>query len=92
MTTFKVMTWNLENLFQPNLNDAEQSRKYQEKLQSLSQLIKNLAADVIGVQEVGSPESFEDLINQLNGQYPYSQLSTQSDRRGIRVGFSLITH
>lgn len=87
MTTFKVMTWNLENLFQPNPNDAQQSREYQEKLQSLSQVIKNVAADVIGVQEVGSPEAFDDLINQLNGQYPHSQLSTQPDRRGIRVGF-----
>lgn len=87
MTTFKVMTWNLENLFQPDPNDAEEIQEYQAKLQSLSQVINHLAADVIGVQEVGSPEAFDDLINQLNGQYPHSQVSTQPDRRGIRVGF-----
>jgi endonuclease/exonuclease/phosphatase family metal-dependent hydrolase len=86
MTTFKVMTWNLENLFQPSA-DSETVQEYEEKLNTLAEVINRLEADVIGVQEVGSPEAFDDLLIKLEGKYPHSQLSIFPDRRGIRVGF-----
>lgn len=87
MTAFKVMTWNLENLFQPSETDNDSVREYEEKLKTLAEVINRLEADVIGVQEVGSPEAFDDLLIKLEGKYPHSQLSIFPDRRGIRVGF-----
>jgi len=87
MASFKVMTWNLENLFQPSESNAQTVQKYQEKLDTLAEVILRLEADIIGVQEVGSPEAFEDLLAKLNGQYPHAKLSTEPDTRGIRVGF-----
>ncbi len=87
MTIFKVMTWNLENLFQPSSSDSEIVQKYAEKINSLAKVILELDADVVGVQEVGNPEAFEDLVQQLENNYPHHQLSTAPDPRGIRVGF-----
>jgi endonuclease/exonuclease/phosphatase family metal-dependent hydrolase len=85
MTVFKVMTWNLENLFSPS--DPREVQEYQEKLQTLATVILNLDADVIGLQEVGGTEPLQDLLDLLGGGYPHHQLSTEPDSRGIRVGF-----
>jgi predicted extracellular nuclease len=88
MPTFKVMTWNIENLFQfgeqggPKTND-----QYQQKLQSLAAVILQLDPDVLALQEIGSPEALDDLVALLQNSYPHLQLSTRPDARGIRVGF-----
>ncbi len=87
MVSFKVMTWNLENLFQPSQSNPETAQEYQEKLTTLAQVILDLKSDIIGVQEVGNPSAFDDLLAKLDGQYPHHQLSTEPDTRGIRVGF-----
>lgn len=87
MATFKVMTWNLENLFRPDPSQPDSVGDYERKLESLAQVILRLDADAIAVQEVGSPEAFDDLVNQLEGRYPHQQLSNFPDSRGIRVGF-----
>jgi endonuclease/exonuclease/phosphatase family metal-dependent hydrolase len=88
MTTFRVMTWNIENLFQfGDQNGPKTDTEYQEKLQSLAQVILTLAPDVVALQEIGSPEAFNDLLALLQNNYPHLQLSTHPDRRGIRVGF-----
>ena len=56
-------------------------------------MITILAPDVVGVQEVGSPRAFDDLISRLNASASNNadrytgQLSSHPDRRGIRVGF-----
>jgi endonuclease/exonuclease/phosphatase family metal-dependent hydrolase len=88
MTTFKVMTWNLENLFRPDCESGPESQtEYSQKLASLANAISELDPDVLAVQEVGQPEAFDDLVDQLQGRYLHAQLSNQPDRRGIRVGF-----
>lgn len=88
MTTFKVMTWNLENLFRPDINSGAQAQaKFTQKLNSLANVILELDPDVLAVQEVGGEEPFEDLANKLEDRYSHLQLSNQPDRRGIRVGF-----
>lgn len=88
MTTFKVMTLNLENLFRSAAaNGSNDLAVYEKKLDSLAQVIGDLDPDVLAVQEVGGSEPFADLGAALQGQYPYQQLSTHPDRRGIRVGF-----
>ncbi|MBW4464555.1 MAG: endonuclease/exonuclease/phosphatase family protein [Pegethrix bostrychoides GSE-TBD4-15B] len=88
MTTLSVMTWNLENLFQPGGSSGPKTEAdFTQKLETLATAISKLDPDVLAVQEVGQPAAFADLIQQLNGRYAHTQLSSQPDARGIRVGF-----
>jgi endonuclease/exonuclease/phosphatase family metal-dependent hydrolase len=88
MSTFRVMTWNIENLFQfGNESGPKTDAEYQQKLQSLAEVILTLAPDVLALQEIGSPEALTDLIALLQNNYPHQQLSIHPDPRGIRVGF-----
>jgi endonuclease/exonuclease/phosphatase family metal-dependent hydrolase len=88
MAAFKVMTWNVENLFQPGAGDGPAGQEaFDEKLSALSQVIAQLDPDVLALQEVGDSESFNDLSRALNGLYPHERLSNHPDPRGIRVGF-----
>ncbi len=88
MTTLRVMSWNLENLFRPGGSSEPKAQPdYLQKLDSLATAIASLDPDVLAVQEVGSPDAFADLLQQLDGCYAHTQLSSQPDTRGIRVGF-----
>ncbi len=88
MATFKVMTWNLENLFSVgNSFGPKTQEEYTQKLNSLTNVILDLDPDVLAVQEVGDLQAFEELLAQLEGRYPHSYVSTSPDIRGIRVGF-----
>lgn len=88
MSKLTVMTWNLENLFQFGDKDGPKTQEeYQQKLESLATVILQLDPDVLGFQEVGSPEALSALIDLLEKRYPYYQLSEHPDTRGIRVGF-----
>jgi endonuclease/exonuclease/phosphatase family metal-dependent hydrolase len=88
MPTFKVMTWNVENLFRPapGAPQAEQQR-FQQKIQLLANVINQLAPDVVALQEVGGLEPLGDLQQRLEGGYPHSAISLFPDPRGIRVAF-----
>lgn len=88
MAIFKVMTWNLENLFRPGSESEPKAQmEYTQKLDSLANVILELDPDVLAVQEVGGKEPFDDLVNKLQRRYLYLRLSSQPDGRGIRVGF-----
>jgi endonuclease/exonuclease/phosphatase family metal-dependent hydrolase len=88
MTSFKVMTWNLENLFEVgSASGPDTPAQYAQKLESLAAVILNLDPDVLAVQEVGSMASLNDLVHLLQGRYPHTRLSAHPDSRGIRVGF-----
>lgn len=88
MVAFKVMTWNLENLFSPPPSATTAERQdYDEKLLTLANAILQLDADIVGMQEIGNPQAFDDLRERLDGRYPHHHLSTAPDSRGIRVGF-----
>ena len=88
MTTFRVITWNVENLFMPKESDPfEEHEKYAFKLNLIANLIKEIEPDIVGFQEVGGEEPLQDLQVALNGQYPNLVVSNFPDRRGIRVAF-----
>ena len=88
ITTFKVMTWNVENLFLPSEEGgAEDEAIFAQKLEGLAEVILGLEPDVIALQEVGSEGAFAALQDALGSAYPYGQLSSLPGRRGIRVGF-----
>lgn len=82
----RVGTWNLENLFGPG-GDAgpDSDEAYEVKLAALASTITGLDLDVLGVQEVGSPEALADLVGRLDGRW--SSGLADPDGRGIRVGF-----
>jgi len=85
---FKVMTWNVENLFRPNTGAGPTSEDaYTAKLKTLADTITKLNPDVVALQEVGSPESFADLKKAVGGKYTHGELSKHPDGRGIRVGY-----
>jgi endonuclease/exonuclease/phosphatase family metal-dependent hydrolase len=83
------MTWNVENLFRPGTEFGPESQDiYDAKLAYLAQKISiDIDADVIALQEIGSPEAFADLRNAVATSHPHGSLSTHPDGRGIRVGF-----
>lgn len=88
MATFKVMTWNLENLFLPGEGGGpDDEAAFDRKLKGLAATILDLAPDVLAVQEVGSEAAFGALRAALGGRYPHARLSSLPDGRGIRVGF-----
>jgi endonuclease/exonuclease/phosphatase family metal-dependent hydrolase len=88
MPTFKVMTWNVENLFRPAMTaPAEEQQRFQQKLTLLANVIGGLDPDVIALQEVGGEEPVFDLQQALGGAYAHRAVSAFPDRRGIRVAF-----
>jgi endonuclease/exonuclease/phosphatase family metal-dependent hydrolase len=88
MTIFKVMTWNVENLFLfGHRSSPKTPEEYQQKLTSLAQVILNLEPHVVALQEIGHVEALEELVALLKGRYPHRLVSSSPDPRGIRVGF-----
>lgn len=88
MTTFKVMTWNVENLFIPKTGASlDDIQIFALKLNLLANVIKEQNPDVVAMQEVGGEEPLLDLQQALNGAYPFRAVSSFPDQRGIRVAF-----
>lgn len=82
----KIASYNVENLFDmvddgteypeyiPNGDHGWDDSTYKIKLQNTARVIKDIGADIIGLQEVESETALKDLKAQLNRQglyYPY---------------------
>jgi endonuclease/exonuclease/phosphatase family metal-dependent hydrolase len=88
MTDFKVMTWNVENLFSPKPEaEQEEKQRFRDKLELLADVIDRLAPDVVALQEIGGEEPLHDLQRTLGGTYRHRAVSAFPDGRGIRVAF-----
>ena len=80
---FKVMTWNVENLFRVGQPSGPATAAvYDNKLQGLAKAINEQAPDALAVQEIGDPAALDDLVALLNGE---RHVSAHPDGRGIRV-------
>jgi endonuclease/exonuclease/phosphatase family metal-dependent hydrolase len=84
LVTFKATTWNVESFFRPDLEGDEEER-YRRKLGVLAGVIGELSPDAVALQEVGGEEPLDDLKDALGGAYPYTEISSFPDARGIRV-------
>jgi endonuclease/exonuclease/phosphatase family metal-dependent hydrolase len=85
---FKVMTWNLENLFKPGDEFGPTKQVvYDQKLQGLATVINAQAPDALAVQEVGNPAALDDLVNLLDGGPWHRCVSNHPDSRHIRVAW-----
>jgi endonuclease/exonuclease/phosphatase family metal-dependent hydrolase len=88
MTTFKAMTWNVENLFRPAPGATQpDQQQYQRKLALLADVVNRLDPDIVALQEIGGEEPLHDFQQALGGTYPHRAVSAFPDRRGIRVAF-----
>lgn len=79
MGTFKVLTWNVENLFSP-VPSA--------KLQLIASVIVSQNPHVVALQEVGGQEPLKELMDELaalGNPYGHAAISNNPDKRGIRV-------
>jgi endonuclease/exonuclease/phosphatase family metal-dependent hydrolase len=84
---FKVMTWNVENLFRSGADDGPESQGvYETKLEGLAATINTQVPDAVGLQEVGDPDALSDLVAQLDGDW-HRRVSSHEDGRGIRVAW-----
>jgi endonuclease/exonuclease/phosphatase family metal-dependent hydrolase len=67
---FKVMTWNVENLFKAGASAGPPSRAiYEAKLAGLASMINGQAPDALALQEIGDPAALDDLVNKLTGTW-----------------------
>jgi endonuclease/exonuclease/phosphatase family metal-dependent hydrolase len=84
---FKVMTWNVENLFKPHTASGPASDAvYEAKLNGLAATINAQAPDALSVQEVGDPAALDDLVALLDGTW-HQRVSQHPDQRHIRVAW-----
>jgi endonuclease/exonuclease/phosphatase family metal-dependent hydrolase len=84
---FKVMTWNVENLFRPGeAGGPSAASVYDAKLKGLARVINDQQPDALALQEVGDPAALDDVVELLNGTWQ-RQISTHPDSRGIRVAW-----
>jgi endonuclease/exonuclease/phosphatase family metal-dependent hydrolase len=97
---FRVLSWNVENLFPPGTFTGPTSRKpvsqadFNAKINTLSNFILGLGnpPDVIALQEIGGGDnadlrSLDALQQALGGTYNHREVSQFPDRRHIRVAF-----
>ncbi|MCB0107590.1 MAG: endonuclease/exonuclease/phosphatase family protein [Caldilineaceae bacterium] len=87
MTTFTVMSWNVQNLFLPNHDDGPDTQElFRQKLASLAAVIDHVQPDILALQEVGPDGVLSRLQAALAHMMPHA-IDGQPDRRGIRVAF-----
>jgi len=84
----RVGTWNVENLFRPGAGFGPANGEvYRAKLDGLAATIDRMAPDVLGLQEVGSPEALEDLVDRLGAGWQTALSLDFDPRHPIRVAF-----
>jgi endonuclease/exonuclease/phosphatase family metal-dependent hydrolase len=86
---FKVMTWNVENLFRPGTPSGPRTQAaYDAKLQGLAATINDENPDALALQEVGDPAALDDLVQRLRGNW-HRRVSQHPDQpqHPIRVAW-----
>jgi endonuclease/exonuclease/phosphatase family metal-dependent hydrolase len=72
MTAFKVMNWNVENLFLPDPLKPESQQDFQDKLAKLAAVIDTEQPDVLALQEVGPNGALAALQQALTHSMPHA--------------------
>jgi endonuclease/exonuclease/phosphatase family metal-dependent hydrolase len=60
---------------------------FEQKLDGLAGTIGRMAPDLLGVQEVGSPDALDQLVARLDGDWHVATSAHFEGRHPIRVGF-----
>jgi len=84
---FKVMTWNVQNLFKPGAAAGPPTQGiFDAKIQGLAATINAQSPDALALQEIGDPAALDDLVQQLQGTW-HRRVSQHPDPRHIRVAW-----
>jgi endonuclease/exonuclease/phosphatase family metal-dependent hydrolase len=85
MTTLRVMTWNVQNLFEPGAEDGPPTEaSFEAKLSSLAAVVDTAQPHVLALQEIGPESALVRLQTALSHTMPH-RLVGEPDARGIRV-------
>lgn len=92
-TTLKIASYNVENLFdlqttkyrykdyRPNTQALWNQKHYKIKLQNIAKVIKDIDADIIALQEIGSLKSLKDLRLEIKKQGLYYQYFSIANKK-----------
>jgi endonuclease/exonuclease/phosphatase family metal-dependent hydrolase len=84
---FKVMTWNVENLFKLDAPSGTPTKAaYNTKIRQLASTINDQSPDALAVQEIGDTDALDDLVRHLQGTW-HRRVSKHPDQRHIRVAW-----
>ncbi len=84
---FRVMSWNVENLFDVGDDDGPETQaQLTTKIASLTAVIDQEEPHVLALQEIGSESALARLQAALAVPMPHREIAAPDDR-GIRVGF-----
>jgi len=72
MTTFKVMNWNVENLFLPDPAKPQSQQHFKDKLAKLAAVIDQEQPDVLALQEIGPNGALAALQKALSHAMPHA--------------------
>ena len=87
MGEFRVMTWNVQNLFEVGTEYGPDTQaEFAAKLASLATVIDDIEPDVLCLQEIGTDGALAALQDALGHSMEHRALGLPDDR-GIRVGF-----
>jgi endonuclease/exonuclease/phosphatase family metal-dependent hydrolase len=102
-TVLKIATYNVENLFDltkpkfrykeyiPNGASLWNQKHYKIKLQNIAKVIKNIDADIIALQEIGSLKALKDLRFELKKQGLYYQYFSIANRKKTAIKVALLS-
>jgi len=99
----KIATYNVENLFdlnsdsyrykeyKPNTKSLWNKKNYKIKLRNISRVIKDMDADIVALEEIGSLQALKDLRFTLKQQgiyYPYYKIA---DKKPTAVKVAILS-
>ena len=102
-TVLKIATYNVENLFDldksgyeyeeyiPNSSSNWNQRTYRIKLKNIAQVIKDIDADIIALQEIESLQALIDLRFALKQNGLYYQYYSIADKKNTTVKVALLS-
>ena len=97
-TSFKVSTYNIENLFDlnndkteyrefiPNTNSKWNNQNYNKKLRNIAFVIDELNSDILALQEIESSKALDDLNKALKKPFKYKLFKKYSSS-SVGLGF-----
>jgi len=102
-TTLKIATYNVENLFDlqrsgyeykeyiPNSKSRWNLKNYKLKLKNIAQVIKEIDADIIGLQEIESLQALKDLRLQLKRSGLYYQYYKIANYKNTTIKVAILS-
>ncbi len=102
-TTLKIATYNVENLFDlhrngheykefiPNTRSKWNLKNYRIKLKNISRVIKEIDADIIGLEEIESLQALKDLRMQLKRDGVYYQYFKIANYKNTTIKVAILS-